>query len=185
MIVKPNNSASRYTESNGRASTSLTRQIRPACGQPLSNHWNNLTFAKLTNSQLLLNSVLTWRTRFYTILKKLFFSIERRANVSVKDAGSRVASVVRDPCGPTNRLRGVWQTRPLEPVNTVGAPVAPLFFSRLPEASHSKSYSESTWETSKNRPAKGREISFNSVIFSTLHRRLAGLYRCFLFLLYG
>jgi hypothetical protein len=77
------------------------------------------------------------------------------------------------------RLRGIWQTRPLEPATAVGAPVAPLFLSHRPEASHSKSSFESPMETAVDCPARGCEISFLASFLSTLHRRLAGLYRCF------
>ena len=107
-------------------------------------------------------------------------------NVSVKDAGSRLASVVRELCSTTGR-RGLWQTRPLEPDESVGAPVAPLFFSRSGNAPvDSKSISE-FHHGKRRRPALLQAMRFNlkAIFFPSIIGALAGLYRCFLFFLCG
>ena len=80
-------------------------------------------------------------------------------NVSVKDAGSRVASVVRELLAQTNGRRGLWQTRPLEPACAVGAPVAPVF--SLAPAMRQwtlSQFSNSIWKTATDYPATGCEI---------------------------
>ena len=101
-------------------------------------------------------------------------------NVSVKDAGSRLASVVRELCSTTGR-RGLWQTRPLEPDESVGAPVAPLFFSRSGSAPvDSKSISESHHRKRRRTTLlKAMRFNLKAIFFPSIIGALAGLYRSF------